>query len=168
MIVLVASTFNTDTGVLTNIGATIIIYIMALNSSSVLSKNSSKIYYGTGSLIEVVQNQLGDTATLIFNLCVGVQQVVLPLVYLIIVVYEVNQLIFDKPTKHEPINTLISVLAVMIPAALLSLFSYGRTILAVSMGNIFTYLLSVVLACVILVVKFVPSMRSINFSIDKM
>lgn len=159
---LIASTVNSSTGVVTNACVLAAITLMAFNSTSVLSKHATKMYHGTGSFIEVVQNQLGDTVRFIFNFCVLVQQIVLPLIYLLVIVYELNHLIFGSSTKGEAKSTLYSLCILAVPACGLSLVSYGKTVMYAGMLNTGAFLFTAAVLCIFAVVRLLPAIRRLS------
>lgn len=141
----------------------LIITLMAFNSAQVLSKGATKLYHGTGSFIEVVQNQLGDTAKGFFNFCVVVQQVMLPLIYLMVIVYELNHLLFGSSTQGDAKATLYSLAIVAVPACFLSLVSYGATVMYAGMLNIFSFFtMAIILG--FLFIRQIPKISNVSFS----
>lgn len=168
LVTLMASTFNSSAGVLSNLLGLIVVFVMSLNSASILSKKSSKIYYGTENLIEVVQNLIGAKATFLFNLCVALQHIFLPLIYLLIMVYVLNQFIFETTTKNNWKGTLISITCILVPSILLAIVSFGKLILYLTIGNFFTYFLSILMNIVEFFVTFLPSIQNVHFSLSEM
>lgn len=168
LVTLMASTFNSSTGVLSNLLGLVVVFVMSLNSASILSKKSSRIYYGTENLIEVVQNLIGSKATFLFNLCVALQHIFLPLIYLLIIVYVLNQFIFETTTKNNWRETLISTVCILVPSLLLSIVSFGKLILYLTVGNFFTFFLSISMNLVDFFINFLPTVKSVDFSISEM
>jgi amino acid permease len=70
------------------------VFFMSLMACQVVSKSSSKLYTGTALYKDVVRNQLGEKLSFIFELSLLIQYVGLPLVYLMILTYQVNFIVF--------------------------------------------------------------------------
>lgn len=161
---LLSSTLNFSSGIATNLGIAILVSIMSVNASQVMSKGVTRMYNGTGSFVEVVKHQLGGSVTNVFNFCVLMQRITLPLVFIMVSIYELNHLWHQLSTEGQALDTLMSLAIIAIPGCILSLVTYGSAVMYAGMLNVFSFAIMAILLVFLAITKLIPSIRLVTLA----
>lgn len=89
------------------------VFFMSIIACQVVSKSISQLYNGTALYKDVILSQLGRKLSFLFEVSLFFQYLSLPLVYLMIMTYQVNFIVFEDIENLQ--NTLYSsgILAVL-------------------------------------------------------
>ena len=143
------------------IGLMFVVFLMSLNSTAVLSKNTAQIYAAPTVFTEVLSNQLGNFTSKLYNLCISAQYLILPVLYLMIIVYQVNFIIFDDAEQKK--NIFISLSAVSALILIIFCVFFGNIISKVSWANTGSFLLLVSFLIYVSIKKVFSNIKEMRF-----
>lgn len=104
----------------------------------VVTKSVSKLYNGTGLYKDVIRTQLGKKLSFLFELSLFLQYLGLPLVYLMIMTYQVNFIVFKDIVSIK--NTLVSSGILAVLAILLLAMTSSKLAARIGWANFGTFL----------------------------
>jgi hypothetical protein len=140
----------------------VIVYLISLNSTTVLSRNTAKIYASSPTVLsQVISNQLGRFQSRLYQTCVLVQHLTLPIIYLMIIVYQVNYIVFQDVEESK--NLMISLGIISLPTiAVFSIF-FGNMVARVSWANAGSFAILVGFVAYVSMTKVITKVKEFGF-----
>jgi tryptophan-rich sensory protein len=140
----------------------VFVYLMSLNSTTVLSRNTAKIYASSPPVLsQVISNQLGRFQSRLYQTCVLVQHLTLPIIYLMIIVYQVNYIVFKDAEESK--NLLISLGIISLPTVAVFGVFFGNMVAKVSWANAGSFVLMVGFVVFVSVTKVMSRVKEFGF-----
>lgn len=126
----------------------------------VVSKSISQLYNGTALYKDVIRSQLGGKLSFLFEASLFFQYLGLPLVYLMIMTYQVNFIVFDDIENIR--NTLYSSAILAVIAILLLAMTSSKLAARIGWINFASFLVFVGFLSWMFFAKVEPTISSIK------
>lgn len=141
----------------------LLVYLVSLPCTQVLSAESSKkLYTEQTKYVDVLKNQLGPFFKKTFQFCVFVQHLIFPIIYLMMITYQVNYLLYKG--DDETSNNLVSLSVIAGPILLLFFFFFSNVMLKISWLNLFTFFMSALFIVFVSARNFIKTVESVTIN----
>ena len=136
------------------------VFFMSIIACQVVSKSISQLYNGTALYKDVIRSQLGGKLSFLFEVSLFFQYLSLPLVYLMIMTYQVNFIVFEDIENLK--NTLYSSGILAVLAILLLAMTSSKLAARIGWSNFASFILFVGFLSWMFFAKVEPTISNIS------